>query len=299
MSLRVLVLGFALSTAVAESATVVAVPAPDQLLVKWHGIPVVLPLAYLDQAGEACRARLEQQAKGKSVDLQWLPQFGTMANGAGRVMVSLNDVTLNQLVVQQGLAAYQVGAQPDSAADKFMAFAQDKAKRSKVGIWAAPVAPVTAVAANIPSSKPVAVAAVNLAKPSAAFCAELGGRYYYPVGHHALAGVDAQRLIMYGDEGAAKRAGKQPAPQDAARVEPTMVNADQLYNEGRALCGRAMNLGNSSQRDDLYGAAFPKLNQATQIYAVLVDKDPSDELQEKMRSCMQLRYSALKYRRFE
>lgn len=272
----------------AETATVLAVPTPEQLLVQWRGIPVVVPLAYLDGAGEACKAKLEQQAKGRTVELQWLPHFGTAPTGAGRLLVSIGDVPLNRTVVEAGLARYQPSDKPDSGADKLMAMAQDKARKTHAGVWAAtPAQPAT----------PTRPATAPAQTTSGAFCAELGAKHYYPKGHKAVADIDAQRLIYYTDEAAAKRAGKLPPPTEGAAVAPTLANAERLYLEGKSLCSKAMSKGNSPERDQLYGDAFPKLNQATQIYAVLVEKQPTDELQEKMRSCMQLRYSAMKYRR--
>lgn len=280
----------------AETATVLAVPAPDQLLVQWRGIPVVVPLAYVSDAGESCRAKLEQQAKGKSVELQWQQHFGTTPAGAGRLLISLGDLTLNRTVVEAGLAKYQPSTTPDSPADKYMLQAQDKARRSQNGLWAAAAAPAKpAVAAATTPAAPAAVPA----KPatSGAFCAELGAKYFYPNNHKAVTGIDPQRLIHYADEAAAKRAGKLPPPAESSAVAPTLANADRLYAEGKTLVSQAVDKGNSPERDQLYGDAFPKLNQATQIYATLVEQQPNDDLEEKMRSCMQLRYSAMKYRR--
>jgi hypothetical protein len=279
-----------------ESATVLGVPAPDQLLVEWRGIPVVLPLAYLAEAGDACRDRLQKLAQGKVVELQWLPAFGTTAAGAGKLLISLAGVPLNRSVVEAGLAKYQPGEKADSAADKIIAMAQDKARKGKLGLWAETVV----AAAAKPAAKGTSQETAKAAPPTGKYCAELSSRYYYPIGHKALANVDSQRLIHYADEAAAKRAGKRVAPAETETVAaPTMANADRLFQEGKSLCSQAMAKGNSPERDKLYGDAFPKLNQATQIYASLAEKDQSDDMQEKLRQCMQMRYSSMKYRRFE
>lgn len=282
----------------AESATVLGAPAPDQLLVQWHGIPVIVPLAYVADASDGCQAKLEQLAKGKTVELQWLPHFGTTSSGAGRLFISLNDIPLNRSVIEAGLATYQPSTTPNAASDKIIAMAQDKARRAKAGRWANNTTPHT-------TSPPVVA---TIAKPASAqktpitlgyFCAELGSTHYFPAGHKAVASVDSQRLIYYPDEAAAKRAGKLAPPTESAAVAPTLENAERLYQEGRQMCVLAVSKGNSPERDKLYGDAFPKLNQATQIFSVLVEKNPTEDIQDQMRACMQLRYSSIKYRRFE
>jgi len=245
---------------------------------------------------------LTKAAKGKAVVISYAPEYGTDANGSGKVHLLLAGADLNTALVETGVARYQPGTRVAIAVDKAMKAAQDKATKAKRGLWAAdavvaakPAAPGENEAKAAPAAK---VQAGSLT--TGEFASELNNRYFYPAGHRALGNVNPQRLIWYKDEAAAKKAGKQPAPLEDA-VAPgggTEANADSVFAQGRDLYQQAIAAGNTDARDHLYEKAFVKLSDAMNIYGALVEKDESNEaLAEKLRVCMQLRYGSVKQRR--
>ena len=183
---------------------------------------------------------------------------------------------------------------------------------------AAPAADATAAAtpAAAPASAPAAMApaadsstSVDTASAPAAgattypgpFCSEIDSKFYFPSGHPGVATVSAQRLIFYPDEATAQHAGKTLSPQTQLDGLPTgndEASADAVFAKGKQIYGTAVDAGNNSHRDDLYGQAFVIFSDAMRIYSALVEASPNNEaLSNKLHDCMQLRYGALKYRR--
>lgn len=75
--------------------------------------------------------------------------------------------------------------------------------------------------------------------------------------------------------------------------------ADTLFSKGRDLYNKALEAGNTPQRDVFYEKAFQELNSAQAIYSKLLDKNPNDTaLGLKLQECSRLRYGAVKQRRF-
>lgn len=75
--------------------------------------------------------------------------------------------------------------------------------------------------------------------------------------------------------------------------------ADQFFSKGRDLYNKALDAGNTPERDVLYEKAYHELHSAQAIYAKLVDKNPgNDGLGLKMMECNKLHYGTIKQRRF-
>jgi len=133
------------------------------------------------------------------------------------------------------------------------------------------------------------------------FCSEIDSKFYFPSGHPGVANISAQRLIFYPDEATAQRAGKTLSPQTQLDGLPTgtdEASADAVFAKGKQIYGTAVDTGNNSHRDDLYGQAFVIFSDAMRLYSALVEAQPNNEaLSDKLHDCMQLRYGALKYRR--
>lgn len=300
----------------AEAVPVVSAAGPDRVVIKAFGVPVVLTLAHLDvpadaAAQKACQDKLQSLVGGKNGTLSYGDGFGTDASGSGKVHLSIAGTDVAQTLIENGLARFAAGDKANPSYDKLLTIAQERAQKGKKGVWAAGAAAPAAVAAAKPA-KPAAPATTTAsaapqapaagAKPATkgAFASELNNKYYYPAGHRALANVNAQRLIYYADEAAAKKAGKiaPPAESASASLEPTEANADKIYEEGKEIYAQAIAAGNSDKRDVLYEQAFVKLSDAMNIYGALVEKDENNEaLAEKLRACMQLRYGSVKQRR--
>ena len=113
------------------------------------------------------------------------------------------------------------------------------------------------------------------------------------------------RATELGDEKtlAAMKQQPQEEPEDTAVAAIAATGdegkADGLFSQGRDLYNKALEAGNTPERDVFYEKAFKELNSAQAIYAKLVDKNPNDtSLGLKLQECSRLRYGAVKQRRF-
>jgi len=160
------------------------------------------------------------------------------------------------------------------------------------------MAPASSASTGVDTSTAPAAGAGTYPGP---FCSEIDSKFYFPSGHPGVATVSAQRLIFYPDEATAQHAGKTLSPQTQLDGLPTgtdEASADAVFAKGKQIYGTAVDAGNTSHRDDLYGQAFVIFSDAMRIYSALVEASPNnDALSEKLHDCMQLRYGALKYRR--
>jgi hypothetical protein len=286
----------------AETYPVLGIAGPDRVVVQYRGLPVVVTLAHLEipeaQRG-AAQERLAALVKGRKVELLYLPGFGADADGAARVQLVADGANVNAALAASGVARFQAGAKPEPVFEQPVKEAQAKAEKGRLGIWAAGgTAPATVAAATAP-----AAAHATAAAPKGPFCSELDNAYYFASDSPEVEKANAKRLIYYPDEATAKRAGKKPKPasQDADLPgERTEAAADAIFAKGKEVYAQAIAKGNTPERDELYGRAFTILSRSMQIYSELCDKRPNDEqLGDKLHACMQLRYGAVKQRRFE
>ncbi len=183
-------------------------------------------------------------------------------------------------------------------------YAEGKAKAAHQGIWNSSLLTASASEPSVSTAAPAAPTAPAAAGgPPGPFCSEIDSTYYYPSGDSAVANVNAQRLIYYPDEDAAKRAGKQASAEHTVAVpasDGSEASADAIYDQGKDIYAKAIDAGNTPERDKLYAQAFVVLTKAMQVYSALCEKKPNDDaLGEKLRRCMQLRYGSVKQRRFE
>jgi hypothetical protein len=290
----------------AESFQVTSVVGPDRVVVQYRGLPVSLSLAHLEvgvdaAAQRACHERLRALLTGKSVEVLYVPAFGTSADGGARVQLVVERANVNETLVANGLARFAAGPQSYPLFDGKIQRAEEKARKDKLGLWAAAPVPVTA-ASPIPITTAKAIPVKTATAPLGPFCSELDNKFYYPSGDQAVANVASQRLIFYPDEAAAKRAGKFPN-QAAAIVVPvgdgSEASGDVIFAQGKAVYAQAIAKGNTSERDSMYEQAYVILSNAMNIFGALCEKRPDDErLAEKLRECMQLRYGSIKQRRF-
>ena len=278
----------------ADSYSVIGTPAGDRVVLQLGSFPVAFSLAHLavaDAQQPAAREALNALLTSKRVEVLYQADFGTDLAGAARVQILVGKTNVNEELVARGLATYQPQKE-GSAAEGVIKRAQDKAKKSGLGIWK--------------SGSGTAVVASAAAKPGATvvakgpFCSELDNNFYYATGSREVANVSAQRLIYYPDEGTAVKAGKKKSIKvEAVKRGTTEADADAAYQLGKEITANAVDSGNTSARDELYEKAYASLTQAMQIYSELVDKSPNDEaLGGKLQQCMQLRYGTVKMRRF-
>lgn len=270
----------------AEHGEILAVLGADRLAVQYHQLPVVVRLAEIevpDATADAARARLEEAA-GKRGNVAWTPELGADDAGTPRVYIALGtDLrTLNESLVEAGLARAKPlgsgGRQRERLAD-----AEARARKARAGLWAA-AAPAAAPAPAAP----------------APFCAEIDGRHYYPADAPEVARLNPKRLVSYASEAAARKAGKVPwqasAPSAAAS---TLEDARAAYGRGKRLVEEAAGQGPTPERDELYERAFLELSAALQVLNRLAEAKPDDaKLGEELRQCAQLRYAAMKSKRF-
>ncbi len=294
-----------------ESCTVVGVAGPDRVVVDYAGLPVDLPLAYVEapsdaSAREACQKQLASLVGSQRVTVSWRKGFGTDTDGAARVRMTVGGKDVSTELVAGGFARYSPGASGSAERDVEdpIKSAEAKAKDAHQGIWGEP-ASAPAAEPSSTASAPAAPAGPTAAAggPPGPFCSEIDSTYYYPSGDATVANVNPQRLIFYPDEDAAKRAGKQPSPGHGVAVpasDGSEASADAIYDQGKDIYARAIDAGNTPERDQLYAQAFVVLTKAMQVYSALCEKRPTDDaLGEKLRRCMQLRYGSVKQRRFE
>lgn len=300
-----------MTASAADSYSVIATPTGDRVVVQIGSLPVALSLAHIevpDAQQAAAQEALQKLVAGKRVEIVYLADFGTDANGAARVQLISGKANVNEELVARGLAKYQI-TKSGVAAESAIKRAQDKAQKAHVGLWqdAAAgdqvsgeklpvVATVVAPGAKTPAGRKNGTPAVARGP----FCSELDNSFYYATGSREVANVSAQRLIFYADEATAQKAGKRkPVKAEAQKRGTTEADADAAYAMGQQIAGEAVDAGNTSNRDELYEKAYVNLTQAMQIYSELVDKKPDDEkLSGKLQQCMQLRYGTVKMRRF-
>lgn len=95
----------------------------------------------------------------------------------------------------------------------------------------------------------------------------------------------------------------QDEPEDTALAAMAATGdegkADALFAKGRDLYNKALDAGNTPERDVLYEKAYNELHSAQAIYSKLVEKSPNDSsLGVKLLECNKLHYGAIKQRRF-
>jgi hypothetical protein len=114
-----------------------------------------------------------------------------------------------------------------------------------------------------------------------------------------------QRATDLGDEKALAAMKQAPTeePEDTAIAALAATGdegkADALFAKGRDSYNKALDAGNTPERDVLYEKAYQDLNAACAIYSKLVEKTPGNStLEVKLLECNKLRYGAVKQRRF-
>jgi hypothetical protein len=278
----------------AETYAVLAVSGPDRVVLQYRGLPVAVTLAHLEipeAQHQAAQDALGAMLQGKKVELYFLPGFGSDANGAGRVELVADGHSVNAGLAAAGLARFLAGTRSEAAYEQPVKEAQAKAEKAKLGMWVAgPAAPAVAKAPG----------AAALKGP---FCSELDNAYYFASDGPDAAKASQERLIYYPDAATAERAGKKPKPAAVDEGLPSgtsEADGDLIFAKGKEVYNQAIAKGNTPERDELYGRAFTVLSKAMQVYSALCEKRPNDDkLGEKLHQCMQLRYGAVKQRRFE
>ncbi|MBN8524890.1 MAG: thermonuclease family protein [Planctomycetes bacterium] len=269
----------------AEHGEILAVLGADRLAVQYYQLPVVVRLAEIeipDTVADAARGQLEKSA-GRKSNITWAPDLGADDAGTPRVYIALGSdlKTLNEALVESGLARVKALGSGGRQRER-LAAAEAKAKAAKSGLWAGE-APAAAVKTA-----------------SAPFCAEVDGKHYYPSDAPEAARLNPKRLVSYASEAAARKAGKIPwqasAPSAAAS---TIEDARAAYGRGKKLVEDAAGKGPTPERDELYERAFLELSGALQVFNRLAEAKPDDEkLGEELRQCAQLRYAAMKSKRY-
>ncbi len=272
--------------AAAEHGEVLAVLGPDRLAIQYYQLPVVVRLAEIevpDGTADGAKASLDALV-GKRTTLTWAPDLGADDAGTPRVYVSVGAETrtLNETLVESGLARTRLQGTGGRNRDRMTA-AEAKARKARSGVWAAgdaPAAPTTAAAAK--------------------FCAEVDGKHYYPADAPEVARLNPKRLVSYASEAAARKAGKTPWQASApSAAGATIEDARAAYGRGKALAEQAAGKGPTPERDELYERAFLELSSALQVFNRLAEAKPDDQaLGEELRLCMQLRYAAMKSKRY-
>jgi len=113
------------------------------------------------------------------------------------------------------------------------------------------------------------------------------------------------RATELGDEKALAAMKQEPKeePEDTALAATVASGdegkADTLFAKGRDLYNKALDAGNTPERDVLYEKAYNELHSAQAIYSKLVEKNPNDtSLGLKLIECNKLHYGTVKQRRF-
>ena len=118
---------------------------------------------------------------------------------------------------------------------------------------------------------------------------------------------DAQlaRAKELGDDKAMAKLQQKPTPTEeepevtAAIASGDEGQADGLLTKGREVYNKAIDAGNTPERDVLYEKAYHILNQCQALLSKLVEKNPGNgSLEAKLHECSQLRYGTVKQRRF-
>jgi hypothetical protein len=297
---------------VLSAADVIAVNGPDSVVVELADVPVALGLAHVEvppneQIRQQCQAKLKEILGGEQVRIKYEESFGTQA-GSGRVHLFIGTKNVNVQLVAAGLARYLPGSDPEHKYGLKMAEAEVSAKEAKRGFWGmaaeAPEqqepTPVAKKEDEPEADKPaVEKPAIASKEASAAFCAELSGKYYYPTDSDEAAKLNKRKIVYYKSEGEAEQAGKKKfEAKEEKEVAQTMESANALMAKGRELYTKAVDMGATYERDKYYGEAFGYLTQAMLIYRGFYEKDESNEkLGETLRVCMEMRYGAMKNKR--
>jgi len=286
--------------AAAEHGEILAILGPDRVAVQYYQLPVVVRLAEIEipaETTDAAQAKLGEAA-GKKSNVTWAQDLGADDGGTPRVYVTLGSdaKSLNELLVEAGLARAKPLGQGGRNRER-LAAAEAKAQKGKLGLWAG-ATPTTPPLADKPAAAP---APAKVATAKAPFCAEVDGKHFYPSDAPEVNRLNSKRLVYYTSEAAAKKAGKQawqPAAPSAAGGT-TLADARAGFQRGKALVTEAAGFGPTPERDKLYERAFLELSAAMQIFSRLAEAKPDDEaLGEEMRTCMQMRYGAMKSKRY-
>lgn len=296
-----ILLAMAGTVGVSASDAVASVSGPDTVVVEYRDIPVAFGLAHIQVESadaDAARARLEELVAGKEVSVIYKEGFGVDEVGTAKVHLKVGKDHVNQILVTEGLARY-VDTGDGSTYARLLDMAQTRAKEDGTGLWGRPAVVAAApepAAAPAPAAEPAAAVAAG---PKGPFCAEITGAQFYASDDPRVARLNQGKLIYYKSEADARRAGKRPAPAEAQVGSGGADDADRLLAEAKEVYSQAIAAGNTGKRDELYGEAFGKFTAALQIYSPLVEANPDDAaLAEKLRETMQLRYGAMKQRRF-
>jgi hypothetical protein len=281
----------------ADAYPVLAVPAPDRVVVMTKNFPVVLGLAHIsvpdDDATRAkAQAKLTELMKGKKCSILYAEGFGTDDMGAAKVQFMIGSDNVNALLVEAGLARFQDGKKPEPALEQPVKAAEAKARKSKSGLWA-----------KGDDAKPAEKPSVVAANKKGPFCSELDTPYYFASDSAEASKLNPQRVIYYPDESTAQRAGKKTKAKaeqgGAITSDGSEAATDAIFAKGTEAYNDALAKGNTPARDEAYEVAYQYLTKAMQDYSALAEKKPNDEaLGEKLRKCMQLRYGTVKQRRF-
>jgi hypothetical protein len=114
------------------------------------------------------------------------------------------------------------------------------------------------------------------------------------------------RAKELGDDKAMAKLQQKPAQPEEEEPEAAAVaasgdeaQADTLLAKGREAYNKAIDAGNTPERDVLYEKAYHIFNQCQALLSKLVEKNPSNSsLEAKLHECSQLRYGTIKQRRF-
>lgn len=277
-----------------EHGQVIAVLGPDRLAIQYYQLPVVVRLAEVQipaETADQAQARLTEVV-GKKSNVAWSQDLGADDAGTPRVQVSIGSETktLNEALIESGFARFAPTAEGGRLRER-LAAAEAKAKKAKLGLWAGDAAATAAPAAPTGPAAPVAA--------KGRFAAELDGRHYYPADAPEIAKLNPKRTVWYASEDAARKAGKQAWQQPSAAAPASLEEARASFARGRELVTQAAGQGPSAERDKLYERAFLELSGAMQAFTRLAEAKPNDEeLAEELRACMQMRYAAMKSKRY-
>lgn len=283
--------------------TVTAVPSGQHVVVTIDRIPVRFTLADITipergQIPQQAKARLTELALDQSVQVIFKPEFGVDENGTGKIHIKRGAQNLNAVLATEGLAIQSAQAEASSFGN-MVKYGQEDAQSNQAGVWGLPAETPTASQKTPPAAPVQASSSGAQGGQKGDFVAELSGRYYYAVGDSRADSISQRRRIYYSTEADAKRAGKQTAPEEVAVEGAGIEQAEALLAAGEKVYAEAIAAGNTGSRDDLYGEAFRTLTQALQVWSRLAEENPSDSaIAEKLRRTMQLRYGAMKQRRF-
>lgn len=281
----------------AEHGEVISVLGPDRLVIQYYQLPVVVRLAELEipaATADAAQAKLVAMAAGKRSNVSWGQDLGADEAGTPRVYVAIGSEakSLNEVLVEAGLARTRLLGEGGRNRERLVA-AEAKARKAKAGLWADAPAVSAPAAPAAPAAAPVVAAAKG------PFCAEIEGRNYFPSDTPEAARLNPKRMVYYASAAAAKKAGKQPWQASAPGSVATIEEARAAITRGKAMLTQAAGQAPTPERDQLYERAFLELSSAMQVLSRLAEASPNDDkLGEELQQCMQMRYSAMKSKRY-